>query len=117
MEQASMVLRARLVKNLEGANQRDQCDVVQHNGDYWLVPQWIESDRPRSKRPARMVSPKTIPHEKMRGEHQFRISDPLPKWLFDGSPRPRGEQRSLVVLEYPEIEFPAQPGARNGSES
>ena len=112
-----MALKARLVKNLEGANQHDQCDVVEHNGEYWLVPQWIESDRPRSKRPARMVSLKTIPHEKTRGQHEFRISDPLPKWLFDGSPRPRGEQRPFVVLEYPEIECPAEPGARNGSDS
>src|ERR1700689_2871067 len=73
-----MALKARLVKNLEGAKQHDQCDVVEHNGEYWLVPQWIESDRPRSKRPARMVSLKTIPHEKTRGQHEFRIRDPPP---------------------------------------
>ncbi len=104
-----MVLKARFIVDLGVMKQYGHCDVVEHNGEHWLVPQWVNDPTARVRRPARMVSLKFIPHETVRGEYQFLIIDPLPKWLLDGSPGPRDERKRFAILNYPEIEFPLGP--------
>jgi hypothetical protein len=86
-------------------------DVIEHAGQFWLVPEWLENHVRRVRRPARMLPLSTVAHDRMPGfDPEFLVTETIPKDVFDG--RLSGEAAARYrVAEFPEIEFPlASPG-------
>src|SRR4051812_15118997 len=82
-------------------------DVIEHEGDFWLVPQWLTANDGTHQRPARMISLTTIRHQRLdSGEPaDFVLNDPLPEYLLEGEV-PREEAARYRILNYPEIVIP-----------
>src|SRR5436309_1102869 len=83
-------------------------DVIEHQGIFWLVPQWLDNIAAGVSMPRRIVSLATIPHERMRGNPDFAVSYPVPKSVFDGT-APSEIAGKYVVIELPEILVPIIP--------
>jgi hypothetical protein len=84
-------------------------DVIEHEGQFWLVPEWLDSPDRKWTKPARIVSLATIQHQTMRGPIGFVVNDPIPKSVLFGQPSPEEASR-FVIVEAPEIQLP-HPGA------
>ena len=83
-------------------------DVIEHQGAFWLVPEWLDNIAEGVSMPRRIVSLATIPHEKMSGNPDFVVSYPVPKSVFDGT-APSEIASVYVVKELPEIRVPIPP--------
>ena len=85
-------------------------DVIDHEGDPWLVPEWLAANDGSHRIPVRMISLATVPHQVVpSGEPaNLVVNDPLPKSLLSG-PIPEHEARRFRVLDYPDIRVPT-PG-------
>jgi hypothetical protein len=81
-------------------------DVIEHEGSFWLVPEWIDDTAAGVSMPRRIVSLATIPHEVMRADNpKIVVNYPVPKSVFDGAP-PSEIAGKYVVIELPEIRIP-----------
>ncbi|MCF3628191.1 hypothetical protein RJ527_08950 [Thalassospiraceae bacterium LMO-SO8] len=80
-------------------------DVIEHGDYFWLVPEWLDLQGKGVSKPARIVSLKTIPHERGEGDPEFVVSDPVPKSVFDGR-APEELAKRYIVIESPEIVVP-----------
>ena len=87
----------------------DLMDTIEHEGHFWLVPNWILSRNDKYIRPLRIISLQTIPHQDFgsvkEGEARFVVSYPIPKSVFLGLP-PKGRENLYVIRENPEIVLP-----------
>jgi len=80
-----------------------EVDTIEHEGEFWLVPDWFESPDGKYLRPMRIISLSTIPHQET--SQGFLISSPLPKGVLLGHP-PEGEEDRYLIHENPEIIVP-----------
>jgi hypothetical protein len=83
-------------------------DVIEHDGEFWLVPEWLDNQVRRLTKPLRIVSLRTLPHQRIAGKDHppdFVVNDPVPKYVFDGRTPPQ-EADKYVVVEGPEIYIP-----------
>jgi hypothetical protein len=58
------LLRVALYK--EGNGPMEICAAISHEGEIWLVPDWIRSPRGRSAKPLRMIPLSKFPHKVFR---------------------------------------------------
>jgi hypothetical protein len=80
-------------------------DVIEHKDYFWLVPEWLDYTSQGVSKPVRIVSLKTIPHEKSVGDPGFVVSGPVPKSVFEGQ-IPPGQEQLYIVIESPDIVVP-----------
>lgn len=82
------------------------CDVVEFEGIFWLVPEWLENRDTGWKIPARIVSFQHLPHQFERGAPfgDFVLNVPVSKTIFDGAPPPTGSP--YRVIQRPNIQVP-----------
>jgi len=81
-------------------------DVIEFDGKFWLVPEWIDSPDKKVTMPARIVLLDVIPHERSQGkDYQFIVSGSVPKSVFEGRVPPELEDQ-YVVIERPDIRLP-----------
>jgi hypothetical protein len=81
-------------------------DVIEHEGQFWLVPEWLENPIQRLRRPMRIVSLSRLPHQRMRNaDPEFVVNDAIPKSVFDGQ-IPPGQAETYLVVELPDICIP-----------
>jgi hypothetical protein len=80
-------------------------DVIEHDGEFWLVPEWLDNQVRRLTKPLRIVSLRTLPHQRGNARPEFVVNDPVPKYVFDGRIPPE-EAGKYVVIEDPEIYIP-----------
>jgi hypothetical protein len=63
------------------------CAAMSHEGEIWLVPDWIRSPRGRSAKPLRMIPLSKFPHKKFPRTSEafadYAIDGVVPKGLFD----------------------------------
>jgi hypothetical protein len=85
------------------------CDVISHEGQFWLVPEWLDSQDGKWTKPARIVPLATMPHQQGTGYPEFVVNDPIPKSVLFGRPSPE-EAHKFAIVEYPEIVFPSRRG-------
>ncbi|WP_157158778.1 hypothetical protein [Bradyrhizobium genomosp. III] len=83
-------------------------DVVEFDGQFWLVPEWFENISLGVMRPVRIISLATIRHTRSPGNPEFVVEDPIPKSVFDGLTQ-LPEARGFDVRELPAIQFPIPP--------
>lgn len=81
-------------------------DVIEHDDDHWLVPEWNDDRDFGVAMPARMVSLRTIPHARLAApDLRFMVSSPVPWPVLEGRLTRDGE-RFYDVVEKPQIPFP-----------
>ena len=81
-------------------------DVIEFEGRFWLVPEWLDMPAQGVSMPRRIVSLETIPHQRIEGGNpEFVVNDPVPKAVFEGRSQSEGGQL-FVVRELPEIRVP-----------
>lgn len=79
------------------------CDVIQHNGKFWLVKDWLEYKQEGFSIPTRAICLETIQYSRVDADNfQFLVTGPLPKYLFEDAPLPP-EAAQFVVLEKPDV--------------
>jgi uncharacterized protein YodC (DUF2158 family) len=85
-------------------------DVIEHEGQFWLVPEWYDNQAQGVTMPARIISLATLPHQRGQGSPEFVVNDPIPKYVFDGHIPPE-QAHKYVVQEQPWIRFPIPPAS------
>jgi hypothetical protein len=88
------------------------CDTIEHEGQFWLVPEWIPRPAGGKPRPARLIRPAADPFLPAPLGHpaDFRLERSIPKGVFAGRIPPQGEDE-ILVLEAPDIEHEGPSGA------
>jgi hypothetical protein len=83
-------------------------DVIEFDGQFWLVPEWLENTSLGVMKPVRIVSLATVRHSRSRGNPQFVVEDPIPKAVFEG-PSQSSKASGFDVRELPAIQLPIPP--------
>ncbi len=84
-------------------------DTIEHEGQFWLVPEWIVSQSEGWTMPARIILLDTLDHQKSGGEqYDFVLNGPIPKAIVSGETEPEPDSE-YVVVERPNIQFPKPP--------
>lgn len=85
-------------------------DTIGYQGKMWLVPEWLDSPREGWRVPARIICLDVLPHQTSPGgPADFVLNTGIPKAVFDGEIQPEQES-GYVVIEHPDIKFPAIGG-------
>jgi hypothetical protein len=83
-----------------------KADVIEFEGRYWLVPEWLDMPAQGVSMPRRIISLEAIPHQHTPGvDPEFVVNVPVPRAVFEGRAQSQGE-RQFVVRELPEIRVP-----------
>lgn len=97
----------------------DFMDTLEHEGQFWLVPDWSIAPDEQYISPLRMVAMRTIRHhdlgEPKVGEARFVVTMPIPQCVFRGV-APLGQEKLFEIWESPEI-WIANPEANSVSGS
>jgi hypothetical protein len=96
---------------IEGENGIYECEAIEHEGQNWLVPQWLENPAEGWRTPERLVSLTGIPHQPPDppGLPHFVVNEPIPKSVLD-DPGPLPPGSKYVVRHWPGVRFPIPRG-------
>lgn len=80
-------------------------NVIFWEGDFWLVPQWLDNPSEKWSKPARIIRLNSIPHQKCLGNQRgdFLIPPSVPKAAIFG-PYPYAGPLPVVLVEAPDIQ-------------
>ena len=80
-------------------------DVIEHEGEFWLVPEWIDNRETGTSSPARIIRLNSVAHRKnLTGRRrQFEVLFGVPKALIFG-PYPSEGQPQSDRVEAPDIQ-------------
>ena len=84
------------------------CDVIEHEGSLWLVPEWLHHPTEGCMQPARIIrmtgqSYQENPAGSWLGD--YLLNDPIPKAVLDGRIA-CGQGVAYAVVERPDIRIP-----------
>lgn len=80
-------------------------DVIEYEGGFWLVPEWLDYPALKATRPLRIVAMETLVHTRTEGRNpEFVVEYPVPKYVFDGRIPPE-EAGKYIVIENPDVAF------------
>lgn len=81
-------------------------DVIEHEGQLWLVPEWFDYHAEGITMPVRIVSLSNIPHERTTARGmEVVVSFPLPAAVFAGKLK-EDLERKYTIVEKPNIRLP-----------
>ena len=104
MKEPKRLFRVALYK--EGTTPVEICSAMRHEGEIWLVPDWIRSPRGRSAKPLRMIPLSKFSHKEFpltsEAFADYAIDGVVPKGLFDRH-IPPVLSAAFGVLERPAI--------------
>lgn len=94
------ILRAMFVAN-DGVY---HIDVIDHAGEFWLVPEWLDNPAEGWSKPARIIRLNSVPHKKTLGGSlgDFHILSVVPKAALFG-PYPYTGPLPVEMVEAPDI--------------
>jgi len=80
-------------------------DVIEHEGQFWLVPHWFENLATKQSKPSRLIALSTIQHQRVDGSPlgDFVVSGPIPKAVIEGRVR---QQKGFGMNDYIVVEAP-----------
>ena len=82
------------------------CDVIEFEGTFWLVPEWLDVPARGVTKPRRIVSLAKVRYQRTPGaDREFVVNDPIPIAVLEGRAPSQIAER-YDVRELPEIEFP-----------
>jgi hypothetical protein len=80
-------------------------DVIEHEGEFWLVPGWLDNKVEGWSKPVRIIRLNSVPHQKTLGGKysDFLVaSNAIPKAVLDGHVQ-FGSSGLIEVVESPDI--------------
>ncbi len=80
-------------------------DVIEFDGQAWLVPEWLDRPDEKMTMPARIILLDVMPHSRGEVSPQFVVDGPIPKSVLAGN-APRALEAQYVVVERPDIQLP-----------
>jgi hypothetical protein len=85
-------------------------DTIEYQGKMWLVAGWLDCPREGWRIPARIICLNVLPHQKMKiADADFVLTHGIPKAVWNGQ-IPSQPEDWYVVIERPDIQFPAIGG-------
>jgi hypothetical protein len=74
-------------------------EAIEHQGAYWLVPQWIEDTALKLRKPARVIRLDGLkPLARQPGDDcDFYVPQTMSKALLFGDPSPEEQQQYLIL--------------------
>jgi hypothetical protein len=95
----------------EGPGTIFKVDVIEYLGAFWLVPEWLESPELKERRPTRIISLMTLPHQDIpNGQYpRFLVNVPVSKAVFEGRIPPE-RAKGYIVIDRPDIRLPFGDG-------
>jgi len=81
-------------------------DVVEHEGQFWLVPEWFENSVLKVRKPTRLIGIAKLRHQRSKTYPEFVVEDPIPKSVFFDEAIPPELENKYEILESPDIRFP-----------
>jgi hypothetical protein len=74
-------------------------EAIEHQGDFWLVPQWIEDKALKQRRPARAIRLDGLkPFARQPWDDcDFYVPQTMSKALLFGDPSPEEQQQYLIL--------------------
>jgi hypothetical protein len=99
---------------IQGGNTFFHMDTIEHQGRFWLVPEWIEAPVEGWRMPKRIICLENLQRQKLNpkaGYGDFSLSAPIPKAVLDGHD-PQPLKGGYVVVERPDIRFPMPPSVQ-----
>lgn len=81
-------------------------DTIEHEGRFWLAPEWIDTPRTGWSKPRRLVPLDLLGAQELQGNPQarFLVSTPIPKVLLSG-PIPPQIAAQYAVIDLPDLVF------------
>lgn len=81
-------------------------DTIEHQGLFWLVPQWIDTPRKGWSKPVRLVCLSLLHHQALKDDpdNHFFVNYPVPRAVLIG-PIPPELSTQYVVIDLPDLEF------------
>jgi hypothetical protein len=78
------------------------CDMIEYQGEMWLVPEWLPGSRPKTERPTRIIF---VPKDRLKPaissyQADFSLDIPVSKDALAGR-----QTTGIRVVENPAIEF------------
>jgi hypothetical protein len=117
MEERNRLLRVALYK--EGDATMEICAAIRHEGEIWLIADWIISPRGRSAKPLRSIPLSKFPHKVFSQSSEaftdYGIDGLVPRALFDhqvSAPL----SPAFGVLERPDLKIPMGRLTYSGAE-
>ena len=75
-------------------------DVIQHQGQLWLVPEWLVDPELRRRRPARIILMQRLRFQNVGFlGADFLLLDPVPRAILTGQTPPEKALPHVVILE------------------
>ncbi|WP_169731733.1 hypothetical protein [Sphingomonas jaspsi] len=81
-----------------------EMDVIEHDGEHWLVPEWLQHTKEGWMTPIRIIRLIGLQHQRGTVWGDFLVNDPIPEAVIEGR-LPKGPSRYTVV-ERPDIRVP-----------
>jgi hypothetical protein len=81
-----------------------EMDVIEYQGEPWLVPEWLQNTKEGWMSPVRIVRMLGLQFQHRPGSLGYVVNAPIPKAVFDGGPSP--EEGRYEVIERPDIRIP-----------
>jgi hypothetical protein len=79
------------------------CDTIEHEGELWLVPEWIDGvPKEGYSKPARIICLTSLRHGGGFGKADFVLNDPIPKDIWTGLVPPESAT-PYTMIESPDI--------------
>ena len=78
------------------------CDTIEFQDKFWIVPEWKQNNAKCKMRPDRLICLDDLRHQRISGGFpaDFVLSEPIPRWLFDGDIPPG---KDIHVLKDPDL--------------
>jgi hypothetical protein len=100
------------ILTVEGSNETSSVSVIEYDGKFWLVPQWLENRTAGWRKPERLIflsdlAHQILPESSSRGH--FLVSAPVPTSVLYG-PAQQAVDTGYRVIHRPEIQFPIPLG-------
>jgi hypothetical protein len=90
--------------HIEGDAALYQCNAIEHEGEVWLVPNWIPSPAEGYAIPERMIPLRRFRHQMFENRSgDLLINIPVPRALIDGPLSP--ELKSSIGVRDPQLKF------------
>lgn len=86
-------------------------DTIEHEGELWLVPGWLEAPHEGWKSPKRIICLSRMQHQATpeHPRYQFATREPLPTSVYEGLAQ-SSEEAGFLVVEAPNIRFEIPKG-------
>jgi hypothetical protein len=94
--------------------QEDACaicemDVIEYQGEPWLVPEWLQNTEEGWMTPVRIIRMRGLQFQRRGSGLGYLVNAPVPKAVFDGNPSP--EEGRYEIVERPDIRISTGGGA------